>query len=227
MKNYFWNALLIFTVLFFISCDDDDGPVTSAPEISSTTTEQNAEITYTSIEISGDVTSDGGSDVTSRGVCWSINQNPTTSDNITTETSNEFTSLVEGLTANTTYHFRVYATNSTGTSYGNPITLNTSSLDGTTWDFTISLDNTTPNYTWNADIIFNPDGTTVYDEPSSPGTYTTYGVWSLNGNTLEYNMDSSTSNGVYEFTGTLNGNTMSGTFLFPGYSNPVWSAVEY
>ena len=227
MKNYFWNALLIFTVFVFTSCDTDDGPEITAPDISSTTTEQNAEITYTSIEINGDITSDGGSEVTSRGVCWSTNQNPTISDNITTETSNTFTSLIENLTANTTYFFSVYATNSSGTSYGNPISLSTSSLDGTTWDFTISLDNNNPNNTWHADVIFNPDSTTVYDEPSSPGTYTSYGVWSLNGNTLDYNLDSSTTNGVYEFTGTLNGNTMIGTFLFPGYPDAAWTAIEY
>jgi len=88
-------------------------------------------------------------------------------------------------------------------------------------------DNNNPNNTWHADVIFNPDSTTVYDEPSSPGTYTSYGVWSLNGNTLDYNLDSSTTNGVYEFTGTLNGNTMIGTFLFPGYPDAAWTAIEY
>jgi len=68
----------------------------------------------------GTITSDGGSPITTKGVCWGTTTNPTTSD---TKTQNgngtgTFYSLIANLTPNTTYHVRAYATNGVGTSYG-------------------------------------------------------------------------------------------------------------
>ena len=69
----------------------------------------------------GNITSDGGSTVTQRGVCWSTNVNPTIADNITTNGSGSgsFTSSITSLNSNTTYYYRAYATNGVGTVYGN------------------------------------------------------------------------------------------------------------
>ena len=76
--------------------------------------------TTTSASSGGNITSDGGSAITARGVCWSISQNPTTSDSKTTDGigAGIFTSNITGLTANTTYYVRAYAINSQGTAYG-------------------------------------------------------------------------------------------------------------
>ena len=75
----------------------------------------------------GNITSDGGSTVTQRGVCWSTNQNPTIADNITTNGSGSgsFTSSITSINANTTYYVRSYATNGLGTAYGNQINFTT------------------------------------------------------------------------------------------------------
>ena len=75
----------------------------------------------------GNITSDGGSTVTQRGVCWSTNQNPTIADNITTNGSGSgsFTSSITSLNSNTTYYSRAYATNGVGTAYGNQINFTT------------------------------------------------------------------------------------------------------
>jgi hypothetical protein len=225
MKNYFFKSITFFALIIcFTACSEDDDPEVLAPTITSETTNGNVEITYTTIKISGNVSSDGGSQITSRGVCWSTNQNPTVSDNKTIETSNTFTSTITDLVANTTYYFRVYATNSVGTSYATEQTFRTSSLDDTTWDFLLIH---SANDSWHADVLFNADGTTVYDEPSSPGTYLTNGTWSLNGNVLTYDMDSSSTNTSYQFTGTLSNNTMSGTFTFGTDPDKTWSAVKY
>ena len=72
----------------------------------------------------GNITSDGGDPITSRGVCWSKNANPTLLDSKTVDGSSTgtFSSNITGLTVNTTYHIRAYATNSTCTNYGNDIT---------------------------------------------------------------------------------------------------------
>ncbi len=68
----------------------------------------------------GNVTSDGNLTETSCGVCWSTSPNPTINGNKTTNGtgSGSFTSNITGLTENTTYYVRAYATNSKGTAYG-------------------------------------------------------------------------------------------------------------
>ena len=80
-------------------------------------------ITQTTATSGGNVTSDGGGIVTSRGVCWSLLSNPTTADSHTIDGNGTgvFTSNLTGLTSNTTYHVKAYATNSSGTSYGNDL----------------------------------------------------------------------------------------------------------
>ncbi|MEX2370465.1 MAG: hypothetical protein WD578_05610, partial [Bacteroidales bacterium] len=77
-------------------------------------------VTETTAESGGDISDDGGATVTERGVCWSTNQNPTTADNKTSDGTGtgSFTSSITGLTSNTTYYVRAYATNSAGTAYG-------------------------------------------------------------------------------------------------------------
>ncbi|MBA7580269.1 hypothetical protein ES708_22160 [subsurface metagenome] len=91
------------------------------------TTSSASDITETSATVGGNVTADGGATVTVRGVCWSTSQNPTLSDNYTTDGTGtgSFSSSITGLIQNTTYYTRAYATNSIGTSYGNEISFTT------------------------------------------------------------------------------------------------------
>ena len=79
-------------------------------------------ITPTSAVSGGNVTSDGYSAVTVRGVCWDIATSPTVA--LSTKTNDGtgtgiFVSNITGLTPGTTYYVRAYATNAVGTSYGN------------------------------------------------------------------------------------------------------------
>ena len=78
-------------------------------------------ITETTATAGGNITSDGGYPITSRGVCW--NTFPGATISLTTKTIDgsgigSFSSSLTGLTGSTTYYFRAYATNSLGTSYG-------------------------------------------------------------------------------------------------------------
>ena len=77
------------------------------------------EITISSAKGSGEVTNDGGTEVTERGICWSTNENPTLNDNHVAAGTGigAFTAIMSGLEANTTYHVRAYATNEAGTAY--------------------------------------------------------------------------------------------------------------
>lgn len=102
------------------------GQTISLPTV---TTAEVSDITSSTATCGGNVTSDGGATVTARGVCWSTSSNPTISDPHTTDGTGTglFTSSITGLTANTTYHVRAYATNSQGTAYGDDITFATQS----------------------------------------------------------------------------------------------------
>ena len=87
------------------------------------------DITMTTATSGGNVTSDGGSSVTERGVCWSTTSGPTIADSKTSDGSGtgSFSSSLTGLTASTLYYVRAFATNSTGTSYGLEVSFATAS----------------------------------------------------------------------------------------------------
>ena len=78
----------------------------------------------TSATGNGLVTSDGGSAITERGVCWNTLSNPTTANNKATAsgTVGSYSASITGLSDNTLYHVRAYAINAIGTSYGNDVT---------------------------------------------------------------------------------------------------------
>lgn len=80
----------------------------------------------------GNITNDGGTPVTQRGVVWSTSPSPTTANNSTTNGSGtgSFTSNLTSLSASTTYYVRAYATNSAGTAYGNELSFTTTTGGG-------------------------------------------------------------------------------------------------
>jgi uncharacterized protein (TIGR02145 family) len=76
----------------------------------------------------GEVTVQGISPVTARGVCWSTSENPTLNDPHTLDGSGlgVFTSQIIELSPVTVYYVRAYATNQEGTSYGGQVSFTTS-----------------------------------------------------------------------------------------------------
>jgi uncharacterized protein (TIGR02145 family) len=128
------KILLIVISSIFISCSSDENgnntptPVVTIPVL---TTSVINNITLNEASSGGNITSNGGSDITARGVVWSTLPNPTIS--LTSKTTDgvgigTFTSNIVSLTPNTTYYVRAYATNSIGTSYGNEINFTTASI---------------------------------------------------------------------------------------------------
>ena len=107
---------------------DKDGKMTWVSNLPTISTNVITDIKPNSSVSGGNVLSDGGTPVTARGIVWSINPNPTIS--LSTKTSDglgmgNFTSNLTGLSSNTTYYVRAYATNGVGTSYGNEVSFTT------------------------------------------------------------------------------------------------------
>ena len=99
----------------------------TTPAAPTVTTTEATEITTTTAVCGGNVTADGGMVVTAKGVCYGTSHNPTVADSHTTNGTGtgSFTSNLEGLTPNTTYYVRAYATNGVATSYGDEVEFTT------------------------------------------------------------------------------------------------------
>lgn len=126
-KTKIWIYPLAIMGMFLMltnSCKKKDANTEQVPVLTTSVVSEITTITATS---GGNVTSDGGATVTARGVCWGTSANPVVTGNHTTDGTGTgiFTSSITGLTASTTYHYRAYATNSVGTSYGSDLTFTT------------------------------------------------------------------------------------------------------
>jgi len=175
------------------------------------TTSEPTDIGHTHATCGGYVNSDGGSEVTERGVCWATTLNPTTIDshlNNGTGTG-EFSINITGLTANTTYHVRAYAVNSKGTSYGDDVTFKT-------------LDYTTPTVI-TGEVIETTNTTAICGgKVSSDGglTVTARGVcWSRTNENPTINDNHTTDGtGTGDFTSNITGLTANNTYYVRAYA---------
>ncbi|MEK5257516.1 glycosyl hydrolase 53 family protein [Paenibacillus sp. FSL F4-0125] len=108
------------------------------------------QITSMTAKVGGNITSDGGAEVTERGVVYSTTATPTIADGKAIAESGgtgAFSVKLTGLQSGSTYYVRAYAVNGVGVSYGQEITfttlsssasLNSMNLSGITLDQTVS-----------------------------------------------------------------------------------------
>ncbi len=122
------SILFFGAFLVFISCDKQNPkPRIKLPVVNTASV---SDILNTSAKSGGNVTDDGGSQVTERGVVWhKTSGNPTIEDNDGIITAGMgmglFESLLTGLTPSTEYYLRAYAINEVGKAYGDSIAFNT------------------------------------------------------------------------------------------------------
>jgi len=121
-----FSTIAIFALVFTSSCNEENETYSTTPEVSTFAVE---EITQTTAISGGNVGLDGGAAITQRGICYGTSPNPTIADSYTTNGNGmgSFTSNLSGLSPNTTYYVRAYATNSAGTGYGFELSFTTDS----------------------------------------------------------------------------------------------------
>ena len=126
------NTLYHFRVVGQNTVDTTNGndlTFTTLPQALTVTTQAVTAIGSTTATGNGNITDLGDPDPSAYGVVWNTTGAPTTADNMTNEgatnVTGAFTSSMSGLTPNTTYYVRAYATNTAGTSYGNEVSFTT------------------------------------------------------------------------------------------------------
>ena len=165
---------------------------TAQAQTATVTTAAISSVYSTSAVSGGEILSNGGSAVTTWGVCWSTSENPTIELNAQgyTMTDNEggmgaFTVYLSWLSPSTTYYIRAFANNSAGTAYGDQ------------FSFTTDAEEIVP-------IAFNPDLTYGSVSDIEGNTYKTVQigtqVWMAeNLRTTKYN-DGEQIDNVVDFT---------------------------
>jgi len=121
------------------------------------------DITLTSVKYSVNVTNDFGSRVTARGVCWSLNSNPSINDNKTIDGSGtgSFTNSISGLLPNAVYYVRAYATNGIGTSYASPNAISFTTLKSAPQITTATVSGVTASSAISGGILITDGGVTI------------------------------------------------------------------
>jgi hypothetical protein len=105
------------------------------------------DVTATEAVCGGDLTDNGGSSISARGVAWSTQHNPTLESNEGSATSDSIFSIysvtLTGLAPGTTYFARAFATNDTGTGYGQEVSFSTPAVLPTVTTAAVSAIGTT------------------------------------------------------------------------------------
>ena len=126
-----------------------------------------SDITVSSATGHGTVVSDGGATVTRRGLCWSMEHEPTTGD-IYADCGNgvgEFSGLMPHLENMTTYYVRAYAENAVGMAYGEEVSFTVGQHEHVDLPFveTMQIMDVTSTTAWGTGEVLNDGGGTITD----------------------------------------------------------------
>lgn len=214
--------LLIVLVTLSFSCKKENAPTLTTADVS--------EITPFAATCGGNITDDGGAALTESGVCWNTSPTPTIVNSKTSDGAGTgpFTSQITGLTADTKYYVRAYATNSVGTAYGDEKTFTTSpSLTGT-WNKTMTITSQSVTFNGTMNLVHLENNTLtgdfVFDDGSGYTELLSTSKITGNSVTIEWMLDTYR----LKFTGTVNSayDSMSGTWSTQSVAMGPWSATK-
>lgn len=195
--------LFVLPIFLIYSCKKEN----NSPILTTTTT---TNITQTTTTSGGSITDDGGLPILSKGVCWSTNNVPTISDNKTLNGTGvgSFESIISGLLANNIYFISAYATNASGTGYGNVLSFTT--LPATTPILTTTnITNITQN-TASAGGSITSDGA---------ASIMVKGIcWSTNQNPTISDSKTSDGTGIGSYTSSITGLIGNTTYYVRAYA---------
>jgi hypothetical protein len=175
------------------------GPCPNQPTMPTVTTNLVTLLPGNSASTGGNVTSDGGSPVTHRGVVYDTTSNPSLTSNYSVDGSGtgSFVSTLNNLAPTTTYYTRAYATNAVGTAYGSVVSFSTN----------LSLPTVTIGQNHAGGIVFYVDSTgqhglacTSFDQNTS--------VWGCNGTYIS-GTSTTFGTGMANTTAIVNGCSVS------------------
>lgn len=120
-------VLIIGLITYGCSKDEEGVPQNNTFTLPSITIEEITDITHNRALASGNVTNNGGVNITAKGICWSTTNKPTVNDNKTNNGTGIgiYSSELSGLIDDTTYYVRAYAINSEGVAYSNELSFTT------------------------------------------------------------------------------------------------------
>jgi CubicO group peptidase (beta-lactamase class C family) len=227
---------LIVALFLLFACSKEETPNEfSLPEI---TTNLATSITNTQANIDGIITKNGNSAILNYGICWNISPNPTIENTKTSNTANvtTFENTLQDLLPNTLYYARAYATNQSGTVYGNEISFTTLMIspnelmyfppnDSNSWEI-----KSLQNLGWNAaavsplleylqlkntkSFIILVNGRIVLENYFNGHTADSPWYWASAGKTL-----TATTTGIAEQEGLLNTNNKVSDYLGTGWTS--------
>jgi hypothetical protein len=131
MKPRFLNRIILlfflFAALLLLGCDKEES--NQLPKI---TTIGVTEITSVSANSGGNIYSNGGDEVVSRGLVWSTIENPSLEQHVGIHSAGSgiglYTVTITELTPSTAYYIRAFASNGLGTAYGNQVSFTTEEI---------------------------------------------------------------------------------------------------
>ena len=123
MKRFFKYSYILFLSIGLIAMLNS----CKKPTVPTVTTASVTEITESTAKSGGEVTDDGGEDVTVRGVVWGTAEYPTTAGDksVNGTGTGSFVSDLTNLLPDKKYYVRAYAVNSEGTAYGDQVSFTT------------------------------------------------------------------------------------------------------
>jgi len=129
MKTLTKTAIILTAIssILFFSCKKDK--VVTIPVV---TTDSVFNVGPNVAQFNGSIVSNGGAAISTYGVCWSTSHNPTIIDNKASfdnpagnDINGSYFKTIDKLSATTTYYARAFATNNTGTGYGEEVSFTT------------------------------------------------------------------------------------------------------